>query len=120
MTPTQPTLLDVPATHRSALEVWKAREGVRTHFLEGDEWPWLAVAYSAAVKLGYGAKDGQSIGELYANVGRLISEGGYDAEGKTEEEACQNWAVKHGIPLWNEEPGPKPTQPHDVERAGNF
>lgn len=43
-------------------------------------------------------------------------------EGDTEDEALAEAARIHGIRLWNEEesPEPKNTQPHDVERAGNY
>lgn len=41
-------------------------------------------------------------------------------QGATEDDALAELAVKHGIPLWNEEPEPKPAQPHDVEHAGNY
>jgi hypothetical protein len=101
-----PNLFDVPKdspTRKERIEAFKKSNGIKTHNCGGfadDEYPrWTAAHMPSIYKLGYGVKEGMSLGECGALVGRLIDEAGLAAYGKTERDAILRLCVQLGIPF---------------------
>jgi hypothetical protein len=100
-----PNLLNVPKdspTRKERIEAFRKLNGIETHDCGGscdDEYPrWVAAHMPSVYTLGYGVKDGMSLGECAALVCRLMDEAGYTAYGKTERKAiiclCDNLGIQ--------------------------
>lgn len=84
-------LFDIPATHRPALDVWKERHGVWTHYSDmgRDADNWIACAAVDFIReFKVEKEDAENIGSLFAAWCRIIDEAGYVASGDTEQDAC--------------------------------
>ena len=100
-----PNLFDVPKdspTRKERIAAFKKENGIETHDCGGpsdDEYPrWVAAHMPSVYKLGYGVKEGMSLGECAALVCRLMDEAGYTAYGRTQREAITRLCYGLKIP----------------------
>lgn len=95
-------LFDVPR-NKTRLEIVMEKHVIHTHDSHVVNYPdfprWVAVLMPPCWKMGYSAKDGMGIAELYSHVGRLIDEGDLSGYGETEERAVLEVCAKNGIQI---------------------
>ncbi len=99
---------DLPR-YKTRLELWKEKHKPatwHTPFADDEREPWVAI-FPETWWGSYGVKEGMSIGEIFAHVGRLIEESNYLGYGQTEEEALQDLAINTNTPWLEEFPKPE-------------
>jgi uncharacterized protein YfaP (DUF2135 family) len=75
---------------------WTKKHGIKTHYAEHAEYPWMAIAAMDEDK-------DRDIAEIMAEKCCLYEEQWRVAEGDTEDDAIYELCTQIGIKLWNEE-----------------